>query len=872
MSISTILAGANQQHLIAQEVTTKAPPPVTPSALPDLPLAVPLSSDEGTVPLTLEADTESRHGDIYRLEGSVVITYGGPAGHTLRADRISYDRTSGELTAEGEVLLTGGVNDEFIRASHGTYNLNTQTGRFYDVSGSIGLHGNPQRNSYATANPFIFFGSMVVKTGPRNYEVYNGSVTSCLLPRPDWQLFAGRFSLDADRARAYRSTFRLLNVPILFLPYVTHPIDPGTRQSGLLIPVPGYTNTKGYVLGEGVYLTLGRSADVTLSGEYFSSRGFSEAATFRYRGPGNDFLNAHFSALQDRGFLDSATRLHIDQGGQDVTFAFRKKLTSRTRVQGDAEYLSSYVYREAFTESFNQAVSSDITSILYAINQQYGFSTSLRVDRYQGLKRVPTVFVNPNGTPVAQPGQQVRIFHAPSLDFTALDRHIGRTPLIWSIESSFAGLKRTQPNFVSSGIMQRFDMRPELSLPLSGGGWHTLSSVAVRETVYSRSRALPYPAGQPPIELVEPVSRTSVEMQVDARPPIIARDFHTPQVLARFLGPELRHTVEPELVYRNVRGINNFLSILRFDDVDIASNTNELQYGVTQRLFARGRPPTPSKPCAAAVATGTAFAPQDSEPTPEAPSDLDANGIPTVEAPPVPVRTRARAASLCVTPEAPQQEWLSWKVTQKHFFDPLFGGAIINNRRNIFDTTLALSGIAFLTEGRDTSPIISRFRMRTSSHSDIEWDFDFDSGAKRFTSSNVYLDAHEGPFFGAVAYARLNAPGRFYTQVIDTNNPSGNSLISSAVSDFSQLRFLLGFGSPTRPGLSAAANSGLDLKLASLQYGSLQANYNWNCCGFSVEYRKYELGSVRNEGAYKFSFTLANIGTAGNLRRAQRLF
>jgi LPS-assembly protein len=59
---------------------------------------------------------------------------------------------------------------------------------------------------------------------------------------------------------------------------------------------------------------------------------------------------------------------------------------------------------------------------------------------------------------------------------------------------------------------------------------------------------------------------------------------------------------------------------------------------------------------------------------------------------------------------------------------------------------------------------------------------------------------------------------------------------------------------------------------ALLQYATIQANYNWNCCGLSVEYRKFELGSVRNEGSYKFNLTLANIGTAGNLRKAERLF
>jgi LPS-assembly protein len=86
------------------------------------------------------------------------------------------------------------------------------------------------------------------------------------------------------------------------------------------------------------------------------------------------------------------------------------------------------------------------------------------------------------------------------------------------------------------------------------------------------------------------------------------------------------------------------------------------------------------------------------------------------------------------------------------------------------------------------------------------------------------------------------------------------------------MRVLFGYGMPTKAGLSLAANAGLDLKLGTVQYASVQTSYNWNCCGFSVEYRKYELGSVRNENAYRFNFTLANIGTAGNLRRAERLF
>lgn len=879
-------------HLLSGQVSSTAPPATatSPQALPDLstiPQATPLPPEKAPQTLSLDADTQSKHGSVYLLAGNVIVIYGD---HVLHADTIRYDENTGEVDARGHVRLSGGENDEYIEASHGTYNLKTETGRFYDVTGSVELHApaNPapetaERQGLVSPNPFLFSGRVVVKTGPRDYEIYDGAVTSCLLPRPDWQLTASHLSMEGGKARAKASTFHLLGLPLLFLPYVTHPVSGEQRQSGLLIPVISQSSTKGFVIGEDAYFTLGRSADLTAGLQYFSLRGFSESSTFRYRGTGEDFFSAHFSALQDRGYIDPSTLLYVNQGGQDVTASFRKTVTDDTRFVGDAEYLSSYVYREAFTNNFNQAVSSDITSIGYLTHQNDGYSADVRADRYQGLKRVPI------GT---QPGQQVIIFHAPSLDFSADDHRIGGTPLLWDLTGSIAGLKRSQPDFVSSGIIERLDFRPELNLPLSGGGWHTMSSIAVRETFYSRSRAVPYVAGASPIELTQPVNRASVEMKVVVRPPEIERTFEVPKSLQRFFGTEVRHTVEPEITWRNTHGIDNFLSLLRFDDNDVDSDTDELEYGATQHLYFRPRPrPVKARPgCPAktggeaAASTQTSLAGAQMAPfsAPEAPSvpDVlepdaqtgnDANGIPNVSAnaPDVPLTTHAPHADACAPQPArpPEQEWFSWRVTQKYFFDKSFGGAVIDARRNIFDTTLSLSGIAFLTEPRSISPLISRMRFRTSDHTDAEWDFDLDTGAKKFTSQNIFLDAHEGSVFGGLSYARLNAPGRFYTENLDTN-----SLVGSPISNFQQMRVLVGFGTPSKPGFSAAGNAGFDLNMKSLQYGAIQATYNWNCCGLTVEYRKYELGSVRNEGVERFNFTLANIGGAGNLRRAERIF
>jgi LPS-assembly protein len=691
---------------------------------------------------------------------------------------------------------------------------------------------------------------------------------------------------------------------------VTHPTSTDQRQSGLLIPEFSYssasdnTGSKGLTIGDQIFLSLGRSQDLTVGMLYYSLRGFSENATYRLRGLGDDFLTSHFSALQDRGFYQPYTfvskkgvttveNLYTNQGGQDITAAFRKQLNPTLRFVGDGEYLSSYIYREVFTENFNQAVSTDILSTTYLMEQKNGYAADFRMDRYEGLKMVPINLT---------PGEIVKIYHAPSIDFTGLDHRIPATPLLWSVTASAAGLKRVQPNFVSSGMIERLDLRPELALPFAFKGWHTLSYVAVEESYYTRSRKELYGPNATPVELKADLNRADVEVNVDVRPPVLERTFVVPPKWRWLLGTEVRHTIEPEIAYKNVHGVDNFLSVLRFDDLDLISDTDELQYSLLQHLYFRPRVkkptrPKPGCPVKAEPSVGDKARDLDVQAQPEedtagaeqktadellriAESEqqptLDANGIPNAaaKAPDMPTRTHARRNDPCPQAAAvqSQHEWFSWELSQKHFFAQNFGGAVIDNRRNIFDTTLGFSGIAFLTEARAISPLISRMRFRTSSHTDVSWNFDYDTGASKFNSSNVFLDVHEGKLFSGFSYARLNAPGRFYSETISTTTNQATGVTASAVSNFSQARFLLGYGVPTKPGISAAAGAGMDLIQGTAQYITLQASYNWNCCGLSVEYRKYDLGTVRNEGTYSFNFTLANIGSAGNLRRAQSLF
>jgi LPS-assembly protein len=822
-----MLLAVGHPQVWAQEVTSQAPPAAN---LPDgpgrsnFPVAEVVPETDESTPVTIESASQSRVGTKYILDGDVVIHYGD---RTVEADHIEYDNDTGELTATGHLKATGGRNDEIINASHGMLNTRTQTGRFYDVTGSVGLkQTSGSRLVYSNTNPFLFSGKVVVKTGPQDYEVYDGTVTSCQLPHPDWQLFSKKFTMDEEKAASRGSTFHLLNVPIFYMPYVTHPVDATARQSGLLVPTAGYSNTKGITFGDEYYWAMNLSMDLTLGLYYYSLRGWREAGSYRYRGLGNNFVTARFTALQDRGIVTGGN--YVNQGGQDVVFSGRHDFDDHTRTAADVEYLSSYPFREAFTENFNQAVSTDILSIIYATWEPNGYALSGRGDRYQGLKRVPAANI---------PGEDEKIFHIPSINFDTTEHSLGRTGFQWGMESSASILKRVEPFFTTSAV-GRFDLHPQLSFPISGGGWHFRPSLALRDTYYTSSRVTPYRPG-PPVESADGVNRADIELEADVRPPVVERTF-TEGFFRSLVGRDFTHTIEPEFRYRYVAGISNFLSMLRFDETDIAANTNELEYGVTQRMFLR---PGKGGPCRTLTA--------EEEAEQERLKD-DGDFQP-------PVRCGNR-------------EFISWRLTQKHFFDQNFGGAVINGRRNIFDTTLNLSGIAFLTEPRAISPLISRFRVRASEKVDVEWDFDLDTGAKKFTANNVLVDVHERNIFSGLSYARLNAPGRSYSEGITT--VIGGQVVegTTATSDFSQLRILLGYGAPSRRGFSAAANAGLDLKLGTVQYGATQVAYNWDCCGLSFEYRKYELGSVRNENAYRFNFTLVNIGTAGNLRRAERLF
>jgi LPS-assembly protein len=107
-----------------------------------------------------------------------------------------------------------------------------------------------------------------------------------------------------------------------------------------------------------------------------------------------------------------------------------------------------------------------------------------------------------------------------------------------------------------------------------------------------------------------------------------------------------------------------------------------------------------------------------------------------------------------------------------------------------------------------------------------------------------------------------------YFVLAGSNQVKTDPLVSPPANQF---RAQFGYGDPNRKGWNAAFSTIYDFRLQIQEFAIAQITYNTDCCGFSVEYRRFNFGA-RDDTSYRFALSIANIGTFGNLRKQERLF
>jgi len=779
--------------------------PIRPQAQPAPPGQ---SSDELVVNCNKETRTGPRDAGVSVCEGNVDARIGT---YRLQADKVTvYDATN-KVIADGNVVFDQG-NQQRITGSHAEWNYKTKTGFFVNSTGYTNRTNDGTR-MYFTAD-------RIEKISLDTIIVINGEITACDEEVPKWSFHARRARIKTgDRVYLSAADFRVKRMPIIYTPFASISLKHNDRASGFLTPTFSGSGEKGFRFSEAYYLTLGRSADFTLRGDIYSKRGIGIGGDLRTRANSRSFMNLGFFFVKDRIFGPKKDAQHPDQGGTSFYIDAVHYFPNGFLAAADVNITSNLAFRQVFSDSIQLAISPEERSQVFINKNHDAYSFNFRL----------------NSQATSLQNSQIRIRELPSV---TLDRRpsplswLKKIPLYYSFESGIEGVSRKETPadlalfrleagrdpIITPSMVQRFDFHPSLTMPLSFGGWTFTATGGVRGTYYSNSI-------DPITQLVSPrdVVRGYGELELDLRPPALARNFHHSDGSVWF-----RHTIEPYVIYRRITGIDDFDRILRFDYVDAIADTNEFEFGISNRFYTRRSTESVGKKATRAV--------------------------------------RPKKDSLAVQP----YEALSITLRAKYFFDPLFGGALVPGRRNQFYPIDTFSGFSYGAVPRRFSPlnVDVRYRPTESLFADFRADLDTRSGGLRAMAASFGISRKLVQAFSTFYYTRAVKLIPSLRQFAD---PLGTEPGTVRGSQWSPSVSLGNHDHGLFGGVSLFFNF-QQLPFAanrSLISSTTTLGYSWKCCAITAQDFTFNVG-LRNENRLVFAFRLNGIGTFGTEKIGQK--
>ena len=191
------------------------------------------------------------------------------ADQLLTTELLRYDPESETVTIPGEMAYKDSVMH--IAGTSAQYSFLDESGRFMDVD--YGLTGSSAKGS-AT--------EVLVDSG--NHSILREmQFTTCPGENPEWLLTAGELELDFDKGmgKARKAKLELFDIPIIYLPYMTFPID-DRRKSGFLYPFVSTANDNGFEFSIPYYWNIASNQDATITPRYLTDRGAVITGEYRF--------------------------------------------------------------------------------------------------------------------------------------------------------------------------------------------------------------------------------------------------------------------------------------------------------------------------------------------------------------------------------------------------------------------------------------------------------------------------------------------------------------------------------------------------------------------------------------------------------------
>lgn len=114
-------------------------------------------------------------------------------------------------------------------------------------------------------------------------NLLNASYTTCQPNNNIWYLKARKlkFNQNNGRAQAWHTKMYIKNIPIMYVPYISFPID-RKRHTGFLVPTIESNSKNGFSFGVPFYWNIANNYDYTVNPIYMKKRGFKLNNKFRY--------------------------------------------------------------------------------------------------------------------------------------------------------------------------------------------------------------------------------------------------------------------------------------------------------------------------------------------------------------------------------------------------------------------------------------------------------------------------------------------------------------------------------------------------------------------------------------------------------------
>ncbi|MFM6854166.1 MAG: LPS-assembly protein LptD, partial [Sphingopyxis sp.] len=308
----------------ATSAASTAPAITAPATAPTLAARVeslPTLAPGDIIQFAADAVRYDNVADVLSANGHVELNRDG---WILRADAVEWNRKTGQVSANGNVAMTGPQGD-------------TVFGDAIELSDSL--------RDGMIDNLLVVFDGGARMAAQRGTRLDNGDLTldyaaytPCAVENaqgcpisPSWQVRAVRVRYDRahDRIRYDGARIELFGLPLVPLPGLSHPAS-GRAGSGFLVPDFRLDRVNGAEFALPYYLSMGPSRDLTLTPHIYTSAAPMAEATMRG-------LTAN-GAWAVQGFATYSQRVSVATSTSTGQDAFRGYLDGKLGMQFDPRW------------------------------------------------------------------------------------------------------------------------------------------------------------------------------------------------------------------------------------------------------------------------------------------------------------------------------------------------------------------------------------------------------------------------------------------------------------------------------------------------------------------------------------------------------